>query len=118
MFASQEGTCYLNRLHFVGPETRPSLGDNANRTAADRDRIAAKLAGFDAASDTGPWTAQTLELIRDHPGLVARELCRLAGRERDPFKIDVRKLKALGLTESLEVGYRLSPRGHAFIAGG
>jgi hypothetical protein len=35
--------------------------------------------------------------------------------ERAPFKLDVRKLKRLGLTESLEVGYRLSPRGRAFI---
>ncbi|HEU4546515.1 MAG TPA: hypothetical protein VFR88_09515, partial [Microlunatus sp.] len=38
------------------------------------------------------------------------------GRERDDWKRDVRKLKALGLTESLEVGYRLSPRGRAFLA--
>ena len=27
----------------------------------------------------------------------------------------MRKLKALGLTESLEVGYRLSPRGRAYL---
>jgi ribosomal protein S19E (S16A) len=27
----------------------------------------------------------------------------------------VRKLKELGLTESLEVGYRLSPRGRALL---
>ena len=38
-----------------------------------------------------------------------------AGRERHPFKTDVRKLKELGLTESLEVGYRLSPRGRALL---
>ncbi len=31
------------------------------------------------------------------------------------FKVDVRKLKELGLTESLEVGYRLSPRGGAVL---
>jgi hypothetical protein len=31
------------------------------------------------------------------------------------FKADVRKLKELGLTESLEVGYRLSPRGRAVL---
>jgi transposase len=37
-------------------------------------------------------------------------------RERHPFKADVRKLKELGLTESLEVGYRLSPRGRALLA--
>ena len=32
-----------------------------------------------------------------------------------PFKRDVRKLKELGLTESLETGYRLSPRGRALL---
>ena len=36
--------------------------------------------------------------------------------ERQAFKINVRKLKELGLTESLEVGYRLSPLGEAFLA--
>jgi hypothetical protein len=29
--------------------------------------------------------------------------------------VDVRKLKNLGLTHSLEVGYRLSPRGIAYL---
>jgi hypothetical protein len=32
-----------------------------------------------------------------------------------PFKLDVRKLKELGLTESLPVGYRLSPRGEFLL---
>lgn len=31
------------------------------------------------------------------------------------FKPRVRQLKELGLTESLEVGYRLSPRGRAVL---
>ena len=33
------------------------------------------------------------------------------------FKRDVRKLKELGLTRSLEVGYELSPRGRAYLDG-
>ncbi|MBT8336701.1 MAG: hypothetical protein KJO11_08860 [Gemmatimonadetes bacterium] len=33
----------------------------------------------------------------------------------DARRAGVRKLKALGLTESLEVGYRLSPRGAAVL---
>jgi hypothetical protein len=44
----------------------------------------------------------------------APDLAASFGRETQPFKIDVRKLKALGLTESLTVGYRISPRGQAF----
>lgn len=44
-----------------------------------------------------------------------RRLARL-GWDTPAFKTHVRKLKALGLTESLEVGYRLSPRGEAVLA--
>jgi hypothetical protein len=40
------------------------------------------------------------------------------GRDTPSFKRDVRKLKELGLTESLGTGYRLSPRGHALIRRG
>ncbi len=39
-----------------------------------------------------------------------------AGLPRLDFKANVRKLKALGLTESLPVGYRLSPRGKRVLA--
>jgi hypothetical protein len=46
----------------------------------------------------------------------APDLAAQLGREKRPFKADVRKLKELGLTESLDVGYRLSPRGKAFLA--
>jgi hypothetical protein len=45
----------------------------------------------------------------------AEDLAHSVGREKQPFKLDVRKLKELGLTESLEIGYRLSPRGEAVL---
>jgi hypothetical protein len=64
---------------------------------------------------TAPWTIATLRLIGDRPGVRAGDLAAAAGRERHPFKTDVRKLKELGLTESLEVGYRLSSRGRALL---
>jgi hypothetical protein len=47
---------------------------------------------------------------------LAADIAASIGREKLPFKADVRKLKELGLTESLDVGYRLSPRGRAFLA--
>ena len=55
------------------------------------------------------------ELISDQPEIRAADLAAGLGRERVPFKRDVRKLKELGLTESLESGYRLSPRGRALL---
>jgi hypothetical protein len=64
----------------------------------------------------GDWTIPTLRLIGRRPRVAASVLARSLGRERDPFKIDVRKLKRLGLTQSFEVGYELSPRGRALLA--
>jgi len=63
----------------------------------------------------GDWTLPTLQLIRRRPRVAASRLALSLGRERDPFKIDVRKLKRLGLTQSFEVGYELSPRGRALL---
>ena len=65
----------------------------------------------------GPWTRTTLAAIADRPATRAPDLAAQLGRETAPFKRDVRKLKELGLTESLEVGYRLSPRGRALLDG-
>lgn len=79
------------------------------------DELDRRLDRMDARSEHGAWTRPTLALIRDHPGLVSTELAAMVGRERFAFKADVRKLKALGLTESLEVGYRLSPLGQAYL---
>ena len=49
------------------------------------------------------------------PSIVSRVLALQAATEVPPFKRRVRQLKELGLTESLEVGYRLSPRGRAVL---
>jgi hypothetical protein len=45
----------------------------------------------------------------------AGDLAPTQGQEKLTFKRDVRKLKELGLTESLEVGYRLSARGRTVL---
>ena len=76
----------------------------------DDDVIDARLDRLDRTSPTGPWTRATLDIIARRPAVRAGDLAAELGRERLPFKADVRKLKRLGLTESLDVGYRLSPR--------
>jgi hypothetical protein len=57
-----------------------------------------------------------LRAIEARPGVLAAKLARSLGRPRDEFKRDVRKLKNLGLTFSLEIGYRLTPKGEALLA--
>ena len=104
-------------LHWAGEDPRRALREQADLDEAELERLRERLERFDQAARHGPWTRQTLELIRDHPELRAEDLAAVVGREKLPFKRDVRKLKELGLTESLLVGYRLSPRGQAVLAG-
>jgi hypothetical protein len=112
-----EGRLYRIAFHLAGPDPRVALRERADLSAAERGELDRRLARLDAASRHGPWTAEVLRLIGSRPGTRAADLAAAIGREKAPFKADVRKLKELGLTESLEVGYRLSPRGRAYLAG-
>ena len=99
-------------LSWGGPDPRDELSADASFTAEQLAQVTATLARWDARA---AWTRQTLELIRDRPATRAPDLAASVGRETAPFKRDVRRLKELGLTHSLEVGYRLSPRGEAYL---
>ena len=79
--------------------------------------VAKKLAAMDRRAKNGAWTLATLRAIEARPAVLAARLARSLGRPRDEFKRDVRKLKNLGLTFSLEIGYRLTPKGEALLAG-
>ena len=103
-------------LAWDGPDPRVALREDADLSDADVAAIDARLERLDRASSHGPWTMATLAMIRERPHVRAPDLAAELGRERDPFKIDVRKLKNLGLTRSFEVGYDVSPRGLAYLA--
>ena len=111
----EQPTTYRVLLSWAGPDPRVALRESADLTDADVAAIDAKLERLDRASSHGPWTMATLEVIRRRPHTRAPDLAAEMGRERDPFKIDVRKLKNLGLTRSFEVGYEVSPRGLAYL---
>jgi hypothetical protein len=99
-------------LHHGGEEDRVAIALDDQLSPEDVEAISARLARMDAQ---GEWTAVTLRLIEKNPRVVASELARRLGRERLPFKTDVRKLKRLGLTQSFEIGYDLTPRGRAYL---
>lgn len=106
------------RVEFTraaGPDLRAELAADADLTPEAVADITKRLDRLDKASSYGAWTRETLRLIAEHPQRRARDLADMVGRERAPFKLDVRKLKNLGLTQSFEVGYRLSPRGRAYL---
>lgn len=108
-----EGTLLRIEFHLAGDDPRITLRERV----PEPDEILAviaRLARIDTASAT-PWTTRYLQAIAGRPGVVSRVLARQVDAEVPPFKRRVRQLKALGLTESLDVGYRLSPRGRAVL---
>ena len=78
--------------------------------ALSAEEVIGRLQASDRRS-TAPWTAQVLALIRAHPATRAGDLAPAMGWQTPAFKANVRKLKALGLTQSLEPGYRLTELG-------
>ena len=110
-----DGPVYRVDFHHAGADPREALRHADELSGDELAGLRARLDRLDRAARDGPWTVATLRLIGDRPGVRAADLAAVAGRERQPFKTDVRKLKELGLTESLEVGYRLSPRGRALL---
>jgi hypothetical protein len=108
------GQLYRVRFHVAGSDPRLALREEAALSDDDVTMLTKRLGRLDARP-SGPWTHRFLQLIADHPGVRAGDLADEVDMERMAFKADVRKLKALGLTESLEVGYRLSPRGRAWL---
>jgi hypothetical protein len=106
---------YRMQVRMVGADPRVALRKRAELSEDDRREIDQRLDRWDAAATGGPWTRAVLRLIADRPGVRAPDLAASLGRETQPFKRDVRKLKELGLTHSLEVGYEISHRGRAYL---
>ena len=97
------GRVYRVELRVAGPDPRVAL-----RRAPPDEAVFAALERY-------PWARDYLQAIADRPAVRAPDLAASFGRETAAFKRDIRKLKELGLTESLDVGYRLSPRGELVL---
>jgi len=112
--AKGHGDLYRVGIVLAGPDPRLALRQSAKLAPADVSALSARLDRMDHAAEQ-PWTHSTLRQIQRLPGVVSTELAAEAGQERRAYKLRVRRLKALGLTESLQRGYRLSPRGRAYL---
>lgn len=108
------GEIYRIELGALRPDPRVSLRDK-EPDATELRTLRTKLERIDARTDGAPWTLRVLTLLRTHEGVRAGDLCEQVDQEKLQFKRNVRKLKTLGLTESLGTGYRLSRRGAALL---
>jgi len=110
-----QGEVYRVELRYAGTDPRAELRQRSDLTDDELAELSRRLELLDTGSRHGSWTAATLRKIADAPGVRATDLAAALGRETVPLKTDVRKLKELGLTESLGSGYRLSPRGRTLL---
>jgi len=106
---------YAIAVSYLGPDERPALAADDRLADADIEAIADRLDRWDAAGDGSPWTRQYLEMIAANEAIRAPDLAARVGLDTPRFKRRVRQLKGLALTISLDVGYRLSPRGRAYL---
>jgi len=106
---------YRIAVHWAGEDPRKVLRQQSDLTGDELNEIIAKLRKLDVGSKRGPWTQLYLQMIHDQPNTHAAILAQQIGLDIPSFKPWVRKLKALGLTESLRPGYRLSPRGEKVL---
>ncbi|WP_123029293.1 hypothetical protein [Mycolicibacterium stellerae] len=106
---------YAIEVSYLAPDERPDLAADDQLGDSDVDAISARLKRWDTAGDGSAWTHEYLELIATNEAVRAPDLAAHIGLETPKFKRRVRQLKGLGLTISLDVGYRISPRGRAYL---
>ena len=107
---------YRIRVRLVDePDPREVLANTDDLSPGDIIEIDGRLDRLDRASKAGPWTMAVLRLIEARPHERASNLAADIGFETKAFKLNVRKLKNLGLTLSFNPGYSLSPRGRAYL---
>ena len=109
-----DGDDPLWRIAFTLHEDPRVKLRNSVPSQAETVDILAALDAKASRADFDPFAY--LRLIGDHPATRAPDLAAGLGLETKVFKRQVRQLKEMGLTESLKVGYRLSPRGQAVLA--
>ena len=112
---SRTGQLYRIAVEHGGADPRIALRQQDDLSEADAEALLRRLERLDAKAPAGPWTLRVLTEIEANPGVAAQALARRLDCGKDWLKPQVRKLKNLGLTVSLPVGYELSPRGRAAL---
>lgn len=111
---NEQGNIYRITFELQCDDPRLALREKSI-TKRELEEIQAKLAKLDKAGKYGAWTIQVLKMVSQHPGKHAAFFCDKMGVPKEWFKLNIRKLKNLGLTISLVDGYIISPRGKELL---
>ncbi len=112
--ANDKAKIHRINVRFHSEDPRIELREQ-NLTSQKFVELNEKLARLDKYSKKGNWTEIILRTIKAHPHMHAIGIARLTHFEKEWLKLNIRKLKNLGLTISHTVGYELSPLGKEFI---
>lgn len=112
---SGEGTIY--RIEFVlhGPDPRIELRESTKLQAFEKEILLKKLSALDNSGAIKDWVTSVLNYIKLNPGHPSKEIAKELGHDQTKLKLNIRKLKNLGLTISLGTGYKLSPLGRVVL---
>ena len=117
LLASQkEGKIYKIAVTYLQEDPRIELREQNVITEEEFNEIKKALENLDKFSKVGKWTIKTLQAIRENPKMKSADLAVITKKEKEWLKLNVRKLKGLGLTISHEPGYSLSPRGEVYLS--
>jgi hypothetical protein len=111
----ERGELYRISFELEQEDPRIALRENASITDDEWNALTKKIDRLDKNSKFGPWTTRILTLIREQPELHAVRYANKLKVDKDWLKINIRKLKALGLTISHPIGYSISPRGAQYL---
>jgi len=113
--SSKNGNIFKIEVRFYSEDPRIALRSQTNLSEDQISTLRVKLERLDKISKHGRWTEKVLTTIRDHPHMRAIDIAGQTGLEKEWLKINIRKLKNLGLTISHSVGYELSPMGREMV---
>ena len=103
------GTVYKVKVKYQSEDPRLELRETTDLSEDECQKLNTKLGRLDKTR--GPWVLKVLKLIKQYPERRAGDLAEIMQMDKLDFKVNVRKLKNLGLTISHEIGYSLSPLG-------
>lgn len=112
---TEQGIIYKIYIDYFDKDPRIALRENINPENVELKEITSKLERFDRYSKQGNWTLEVLKLIHQNPTLRAAVLAQRTRWEKEWLKLNIRKLKNIGLTISHEVGYSISPLGEKYL---